>query len=63
MCLIISLFLLYVSVNLFLMGDIMMGLGTLIMALGLLFFMIRHIMQVKKERGKIDVKECIKCQK
>ena len=49
------------AINLFLSGDMMMGLGTLVFSLFLMSMMIRHFLQIKKERKDVTIKECLSC--
>ncbi len=61
MCLIISVILAIFGINLLMAGDWAMGTGSLLASLGLFAFMVRHILKIKKERGKLNAKECLSC--
>jgi len=61
MCLIISIVLMTFGINMFMAGDYMMGTGSIIASLFFITIMIRHILRVKQERGKIESKDCLSC--
>ena len=61
MCLIVTILLGAFAFNFFAAGDVAMGLFAALGSVGFLAFMIRNILQTKKERGKADI-SCLNCQ-
>ena len=61
MCLVISMLLLVIGINLISSGDIMMGTASLLAGLFFISMMIRHFSRVKKERGELQIKDCLSC--
>jgi hypothetical protein len=49
------------GINLLLAGDLIMGLGSVGLACFILTMIVRHVVHLKKEGTKIDVKECLSC--
>ena len=53
--------LLAIGINILLSGDLIMGLATLSASLFFITLMIRHFIRVKKERGRLNAKDCLRC--
>ncbi len=61
MCLVISSVLLVIGINLISSGDMMMGIASLLAGIFFISMIIRHFLRVKKERGELQVKDCLSC--
>lgn len=61
MCLLISALLMLFGINMLMAGDYFMGIASSVTALFFITLMIRRFIYVKKENGRLNVKDCLSC--